>query len=101
MKKAKATKSKAPTKKPAKKAKKAKAPKKWSDKPRNKMVGFWLNEAELKAFDAALVKNNWTKPNGKANRAGYLKTMADALINLGKKDNSSKSKTKLAESGKL
>lgn len=65
------------------------------------MVGFWFNEAELKAFDAALVKNNWTKPNGKANRAGYLKTMADALINLGKKENPSKSKTKLAESGKL
>lgn len=74
------------SKKPQKKAKagshkaKSTAKGKWSDKPRNKMVGFWFDEAELKAFDSALVKANYTKPNGTANRADYLKDMAKELV---------------------
>ena len=44
------------------------------------MVGFWFNENELKAFDNALVKANYVKPNGTANRADYLKDMAKAVV---------------------
>lgn len=53
---------------------KAKPSKKWNDKPKNKLVAFWLDEKEIKAFDAAL------KRHGFSSRAGFLKSMTDKLI---------------------